>query len=89
MKLRKTDLFRQHLEGIMLQWDHILLLLHEQFSWPFLDNLPVSSIVKRRDSYDNQIIPWYRRTSLFLQAQQKKIVSKREHELRYACLFRF
>lgn len=60
--------------------------LHEQFSWPYLDNLPPSTIKwieTRNDDKDIHNTPWHRRSSLLIPPQQKKIVSKREEELRF------
>lgn len=44
-----------------------------------------ASVLKKKDRgahHEYQSQPWHRRPSLFLQSQQKKIVSKRELELR-------
>lgn len=73
---------QQEKESLYLEdWSDSLALLHEQFSWPYLDNLPI----KRRDSkgyMNDDVSPWHRRPSIQINPHQKKIVGKREIELR-------
>lgn len=78
---------RNSLKELVTDWGIVLGELHEQFSWPYLESLPASTAKWFHSKSDKENLAWHRRPSIFIHLQQKKLVSRREEELRYRSLF--